>query len=75
VELIAGGLVGLFAGFVAGRITERTRRTRVDYVTSRKAIPGLKRVAWGNLEKAIRTWAVVAFLVAAVVFYLVKTPK
>lgn len=71
-ELLAGGLVGLVAGFLAGRVTERTRRTRADYTVSRRAIPGLKRTARGNLEKAIRMWAVVGVVVAGVIMYLVK---
>ena len=71
-ELLAGGVVGLVAGFLAGRITERTRRTRFDYVTSKKAIPGLKKTAWSNLERAIRTYAVLGVLVAAVIVYLVQ---
>lgn len=71
-ELLAGGLVGLVAGFLAGRITERTRRTRLDYLTGKKAVPGLKKIAWGNLEKAIRTWAVLGVVVAGVILYLVQ---
>ncbi|WP_213455670.1 hypothetical protein [Rhizomonospora bruguierae] len=71
---LAGGLVGLLAGFIGGRLTERTRRARADYRAGRGAVPGLRKAAWGHLEKAVRVWAVVGIVLAAVVVYLVKYP-
>jgi hypothetical protein len=72
VGVLAAGLVGLVVGFLTGRVTERTRRARVDYQVGRKAVPVLKKAAFANLEKAVRIWVLVGIAVAAVVIYLVK---
>ena len=74
-QLLFGGLIGVVAGFLAGRVTERARRARADYRTGKKAVPTLQKAFFTNLEKALRIWVVVGIAIAAILLAWFNSPE
>jgi hypothetical protein len=68
-ELMLGIIaVGLIAGIVVGRNTERARRSFKDWGTAKAAVPKYKTTFMTEMKRAIVTVLALAAVVAGVVF-------
>jgi uncharacterized membrane protein len=59
-------VVGVFAGVVIGRNTERFRRTRVDWVTAKAAVKKGRSIALTEMRKTAVTVLVVGAVLVAI---------
>ena len=68
-ELMLGIIVvGLVAGIVVGRNTERARRSFKDWGTAKAAVPKYKTTFVTEIKRAIVTVLAIAAVVAGVIF-------
>jgi hypothetical protein len=59
-------IVGVFAGVVIGRNTERFRRTRVDWVTAKSAVKKGRGIAMAEMRKTLLTVLIVGAVLAGI---------
>ena len=65
-------VVGVFAGVLIGRNTERYRRTRVDWVTAKVAVKKGRGIAMAQMRKTALTVLVVGGLLLGLFIGLLK---
>jgi uncharacterized membrane protein len=59
-------VVGVFAGVLLGRNTERFRRTRVDWVAAKGAVKKGRSVAMAEMRKTALTVLIVGAVLVAI---------
>lgn len=66
-ELLLGGIVvGLIAGIVVGRTSERARRNYKDFTVAKAAVPKGRTVAYGDVRRAALAILVAGGLMVAI---------
>jgi len=77
---MGGAVLATFAGAVVlgwtmGWLGERFRRSRADYIATKKGLPGLQKAMWANLRKIAGRVAIVVLLFAAAVYGYVSSQQ
>jgi hypothetical protein len=76
-SVIVGVIVALAAGLTVGRIIEKARRARSDYVKMRALVSGMKKAAWATTLESLRAGFLVAIalvVVVAAMFHIGASP-
>ena len=75
-ELMLGVVViGVVAGIMVGRVTERARRNVKDYGVAKSAVPKGRSLAFGEMRRAAFTILVVGGVMTAIFIGVINMPR